>query len=679
MGALPIEIAAGVFWVGASRQDAPLNCNPYLIIDGEEAVLVDPGSPLDFESVLANVLKLISINSLKYIVLQHQDPDICASTPLFEKKGFQGRLVTHWRAAHLIKYYGATSPFYVVNEHDWSLTFGNHRTLSFIPTPYLHFPGAIATYDPQTRILFSSDLFGALSSASPLFADEWEEKNYMEAMKSFHEHYMPSNAILRPVMENFAQLDIQMIAPQHGAIIRSDISSHITALAELECGSLLNPLRRPLSPVDGYTHIVNQVLKRFQTTVPRNQLTEILAAGEVKIDSDTGLIADFNCSGKELWNLIFQLVYERLGLAPLLLVEPLVKKLMAEYAIDPPDIFRTTVLDLEQKVLLLNQDNLALQQQAKWLTEQLTASEKKLLRCSITKLRNEPVFQQYLAAECQIYMDTGVMKGSLLYIGVDNMADINLKYGNEVGDQILQTLTYMIDESIPVNHALFKLDGPVFACYAAIDEMNEVLRLAELVRFTIEQSDRMIEQITVSVIAMSLHDFANQGYKDCQVFATAVSGAAKSRLLLARQLGGNRIGVVGELDSSPMVGKILLVDTDELHLEMLGSMLSDLRYLVLKARDGDAAFQLIERENPEMIISEVMLPKMDAFLLRQQLRMHSGRRETPFILVSFQKNEENIQRAFALDIEHYFQKPYILSELIGLIQLIFRKRKELLQ
>ena len=80
-----------------------------------------------------------------------------------------------------------------------------------------------------------------------------------------------------------------------------------------------------------------------------------------------------------------------------------------------------------------------------------------------------------------------------------------------------------------------------------------------------------------------------------------------------------------------------------------------------------------------MIISEVMLPKMDAFLLRQQLRMHSGRRETPFILVSFQKNEENIQRAFALDIEHYFQKPYILSELIGLIQLIFRKRKELLQ
>ena len=216
----PREIASGVFWVGAAHQAAPLNCNPYLLVDGNEAVLIDPGSPLDFPEVLKNVQSLIALSQIKYIVLQHQDPDFCAATPLFEQAGFVGQLATHWRAAHLIKYYGVTSSFYLVNEHNWELAFGNDRKIMFVPTPYLHFPGAIASYDPSSRVLFSSDLFGAFADNCPLFADEWPGQNYQEAMQSFHEHYMPSNAILRPVMENLAQFDIACIAPQHGSVIR---------------------------------------------------------------------------------------------------------------------------------------------------------------------------------------------------------------------------------------------------------------------------------------------------------------------------------------------------------------------------------------------------------------------------------------------------------------------------
>ena len=161
----PLEIAAGVYWVGAGapHQKTQLNCNPYLIMDHGEAVLIDPGSPLDFEQVWENVSKLVSIDKVRYIVLQHQDPDFCASTPLFEQHGFQGQIATHWRAANLIRFYGVKSPFYLVDEQDWQLKFGNERVLTFIATPYLHFSGAIVTYDSQTEVLFSSDLFGAFS------------------------------------------------------------------------------------------------------------------------------------------------------------------------------------------------------------------------------------------------------------------------------------------------------------------------------------------------------------------------------------------------------------------------------------------------------------------------------------------------------------------------------------
>ena len=45
------KIAEGIYWVGGIGQDGGLHCNPYLIIDGEEAVLIDPGSVLDFDYV----------------------------------------------------------------------------------------------------------------------------------------------------------------------------------------------------------------------------------------------------------------------------------------------------------------------------------------------------------------------------------------------------------------------------------------------------------------------------------------------------------------------------------------------------------------------------------------------------------------------------------------------------
>jgi len=105
-----------------------------------------------------------------------------------------------------------------------------------------------------------------------------------------------------------------------------------------------------------------------------------------------------------------------------------------------------------------------LQAQTARLTEQLELAAGKLMRCSVTNLRNEQVFFQYLTDVCQDFKESN-QSGTLLFIGVDNMAKINLNYGNAVGDQMLQSLSLLIDESIRENHILFKLDGPIFACH----------------------------------------------------------------------------------------------------------------------------------------------------------------------------------------------------------------------
>lgn len=678
----PVEIADNIFWVGIKDQANGLHCNPYLIIDGSEGVLIDPGSPLDFEYVLANVTSLIPIENIKYIILQHQDPDLCASTPLFEKQGLQAEIATHWRTSNMIKYYGITSPFYIVNQNEFKLTFGNNRTIIFHPTPYLHFPGAITTYDPLSKVLFSSDLFGAFSNNWNLFADEIvhdSRESYLESMKTFHEHYMPSNDIIRPVMEKFLKMDITMIAPQHGSIIRKHLAKHITTLRDLECGLFLEPIKKELSKIDGFTGICNQILKRYYSTFPVEEVIDIFSNTEIKIDVVTGLLSDYNCTGSELWQQIFQIIYSQKGSSWITFIEPLVLKLTAEYELEPPAIFKSTLLALEHVQHMLTEENQRLKEINERLESNLVQANDTLLKCPITKLYNENVLKQYLLAESNSFLSTHA-NHSLLIIGIDNIIKINLTYGNAAGDEVLKNVVYLLEQQKEEIHALFKINGPFFAYYVANTSHEKATALAEKIRYTISQSEIMIEAITVSIGVASFEQYSPNQFNTPEELSEAIYTRATERCILAKKQGMNLVCAESSYDPeyTEKLGKILLIDTDEMHINILTTLLEQANFTIFTAQDGDAALQLIESEIPDMVISEVMVPKIDGFMICERMQMVSSSKNATFILVSFQKNIDTIQRALSLDIEHYFQKPYIPSELIGLIIHKFKQQQQII-
>ncbi len=675
-----VEIADNIFWVGIKDQANGLHCNPYLIIDGSEGVLIDPGSPLDFEHVLANVTSLIPLENIKYIILQHQDPDLCASTPLFEQQGLQAEVATHWRTSNMIKYYGITSPFYIVNQNEFKLTFGNNRTLIFHPTPYLHFPGAITTYDPLSKLLFSSDLFGAFSNNWYLFADEIDTDNresYLESMKTFHEHYMPSNDIIRPVMEKFLKMDITMIAPQHGSIIRKNLTKHITTLRDLECGSFLTPIKKELSKIDGFTGICNQILKRYYSTFPVKEVLSIFSNTEIKIDVDTGLISDYNCTGSELWQQIFQIIYAQKGSSWITFIEPLVSKLAAEYELELPGIFKSTLLALEHVQYMLTEENQKLKEINERLESNLTQANDTLLKCPITKLYNEKVLKQYLLAESKSFLSNPA-NSSLLMISIDNIININVTYGNAAGDETLKNVAYLLEQLKEETHTIFKINGPVLAYYIANTSHEKAIIIAEKIRYTIAKSEIMIEPITVSIGISSFEKYTLNQFNSPEELSKAIYTRAKDRSILAKNNGMNQICAESTYDPDYVekIGTILLVDTDKTHITILATLLEQANFTILTAQDGDTALQLIESKIPDMVISEIMLPKMDGFMVCEHMQMLSTTKNTIFILVSFQKDLDTIQRAFSLDIEHFFQKPYILSELTGLIIHKFKQQQK---
>lgn len=229
-----IEIAKNIYWIGMYLENDPFQCHPYFIENGNESILVDPGSMLEFDAVVKKINTLSSMSNVKYIILHHQDPDLAASVPEMEKLIDRDDLliITHSRMVPLVKHYLIKSDYYEIDKHDYKLD-RNDLHLEFLTTPYCHSPGAFVTYEPSTKTLFSGDIFGGIEESWEFYAGD----DYFEKAKQFHAEYMPSRDIFNYALSKIETLDINLIAPQHGSIIEKErIAPLIAQMKALECG-----------------------------------------------------------------------------------------------------------------------------------------------------------------------------------------------------------------------------------------------------------------------------------------------------------------------------------------------------------------------------------------------------------------------------------------------------------
>lgn len=660
-----VEIAKSIYWVGGNGHDGGLHCNPYLLVDEDEAVLIDPGSVLDFEYVLENIKTIVPLEKIKYVILHHQDPDLASSVPLFEKKGARFKIVTHWRTQTLVKYYGIKSDYYIINENEFKLTLNSGRVLSFVQTPYLHFPGAIATYDNRTKLLFSSDLFGAFSFEWSLYAGD----DYLERMKTFHEHYMPSNEVIRPVMEVLLGMDISMIAPQHGSIIDKNINSYVKALRDLECGAFIAPIKRDLTKTGGYKSICSFVLQRYCTIYKKEDVLQVSNDMDITIDPETMEITDYNYTGNVLWNLIFERVVSIKGIAWLLVIEPFVSKLAKEYDIPIPEVFLTTIKKSEEEAINLNRENQMLKEINIRLNNSIQEAQEKLTKCPVTGLYNYDFFKGYLSTELEdILANDSRQCPALIILNVDNMAKIRFSYGDDEVEEVLRNIVYILNDLKENNVVVFRLQGATFACYLPHILKKNAIEFAESIRNKIGSADMFIEKITVSIGIVSLEEIRESNILFDKP-AEGMYNIATMRVKLAKNMGMDIVCSYSSLESyQEEIGKILIVDTDIVSIDVLKTFLENLNYGVYIAHDGEKALEISEKEPLVLIISEIMLPKIDGFLIREKLLSQSHTKRIPFIITSHLKNDDSVQRAASLGIENYFKKPYMLSELLGIIR-----------
>ena len=113
--------------------------------------------------------------------------------------------------------------------------------------------------------------------------------------------------------------------------------------------------------------------------------------------------------------------------------------------------------------------------------------------------------------------------------------------------------------------------------------------------------------------------------------------------------------------------RILLVDDDAEIIESLRLALEANGYTVLVARDGNQGLALSERENPDLVILDMMMPKRSGFLVLEKMRRT---RETPMRVIMITANEGTRHKAYAemLGVDDYIRKPFPMDRLIESVQ-----------
>ncbi len=224
-----------VYWLGMAVPDA-FRTNIYLIEDGDEAILVDPGNKAFFPQLKERLSTLGCLKKLTGAIFSHQDPDVAGSIADWVSDFKNFRVMTSRRTNILLPHYGISGyNFYDTGEAHNQYTFQSGNTLRFLEAHFLHFPGAIATYDAASGFLLSGDVWASIDIDFQFIASDFEEHTLK--LNLFHLDYMSSSVAAKGFARQIAPLNIEGILPQHGALIgKSDVEAAIAYLHNLRCG-----------------------------------------------------------------------------------------------------------------------------------------------------------------------------------------------------------------------------------------------------------------------------------------------------------------------------------------------------------------------------------------------------------------------------------------------------------
>ena len=525
-----VEIAPRVWWVGHRQDHDPFQCHAYLLEQGEQSVLIDPGSMRTFEHTLRKIREVVPFDHIRTIIAQHQDPDVVACLPALAAmiRRTDARLVTHWRSDMLLKHYDDGLPRHLVDQEGWRLQLED-RCLEFVFTPYAHFAGAFCSFDPVSRVMFSSDIFGALDEDFQLFA---QDADHFERMRPFHEHYMPSREILDFALTAIARCPFDTIAPQHGSILRDPLAHELLErLRHLDCGlyllagrnsdvhrlyrlnATLREITRTLSLYRDFRDIAGRLLEVMQRSLPARALRFLALDPDgavVSFQPETrfrGELAPPESEGaallgldREAWNASGEGISAFRGATFAFTSGPEGQTRVTLPLFTPTQGLITALATVELSARPEDMDELA------WIAEQLAlplqvALEREMILRELDQQRQE-IYERSIRDPLtglftRVYMQDAVARLSnmqdrgsggdvcLALLDIDHFKRVNDTWGHNQGDLVLRAVGRALLAEVRESDLAIRFGGEELAVFSVGLDARAIAALAERLRLSV--------------------------------------------------------------------------------------------------------------------------------------------------------------------------------------------------
>jgi CheY-like chemotaxis protein len=129
-----------------------------------------------------------------------------------------------------------------------------------------------------------------------------------------------------------------------------------------------------------------------------------------------------------------------------------------------------------------------------------------------------------------------------------------------------------------------------------------------------------------------------------------------------------------DVDTAFEEAMVLLVDDNQQNIELMQAYLDDLPCRTATAMDGVEAMQAIERDRPDLVLLDVMMPRMSGFEVCQKIKANPSTRDIAVIMVTALNEVPDYERAVESGTDDFLSKPVNKLELVTRVKSLLRVR-----
>ncbi len=248
--------------------------NSYFI-DADKKAIVDATKERFWDVYLEKIKAVVDPAEIEYIIVNHTEPDHSGNLPRLLEIAPKAKVVGSRNAIrYLNDIIGPGFPHIIVKDGD-TLDLGN-KTIRFIGASNLHWPDTMYSYLEEDKVLFTCDSFGCHFADEKMFDDEVGFFDY--AFRYYFDVIIkPFSKFMLKAIEKMESFDIDIVAPGHGPILRSNWKKYVDLTKQWSEEFLAKP--------DSHRVFIPYVSAYHKTGIIAEKIAEGLKeAGNIEVD-----------------------------------------------------------------------------------------------------------------------------------------------------------------------------------------------------------------------------------------------------------------------------------------------------------------------------------------------------------------------------------------------------------